>query len=705
MKTRRLVIGIDIGGTFTDVVVIDQLENRFLKVFKLPSTPANPEKAFMEAITRIQKDMCLDGGSDPLLDSIICHGTTVSTNALIERKGARVVLVATKGFTDVIELRRQNRPRLFDRHVRVSEPLVGRDMRVAVEERIEASGNPLHPIQNLEEVIRKVDHLKPEIVVVALLNAYANNKHEVELCRTLSKKFPNIKICISTDICNEHGEYERTSTAVVNAYIAPQTETYLSTLDKELMAKGVKAFYIVKSNGGLSTARNAMGSPVHLIESGPAAGITAAAKYAEEINKPDVIAFDMGGTTAKAGVITGFRPRIINEFYANRFVNGVDMGGYPIRSAVVDLVEIGAGGGSVAWIDEGGALKVGPESAGAFPGPACYSRGGTRATITDAHAVIGSLSEESFEGSGVLFSHEKAWDVIEREVARPMSWGVAKAAHAVVNIAIANMIEMIRLATVNRGLDPTKFSMIAFGGAGPLHASAVAKSSGLKEVIIPPFPGMFSGLGAVWSELRHDVSVSILTSLNSLTMPLLESSFKALSDKLEKLISNDQQSIESTRFECYADLRFQRQLFEIRVSAQDDDEMLLSPAQIDAKFRRAYEDEFGFDLPMAAVQLVSLHMTSVTARSSSQIPLGVSDVQNEPRQPLAYRSARILGPDNKVTNIPVYKSESLITTHNSNCNSICIEGPLLVDHWGSTVLIDQGQTLSTLPGGGIVFTI
>jgi N-methylhydantoinase A len=415
---------------------------------------------------------------------------------------------------------------------------------------------------------------------------------------------------------------------------------------------------IVKSNGGLTSTENASRYPVHLIESGPAAGIISTLAHAKEMLRDNVIAFDMGGTTAKVGVIQGGRAKVVDEFLADQLVDGANVGGYPIRSAVLDIVEIGAGGGSIAWIDDGGVLKVGPESAGAAPGPACYGLGGQRPTVTDAHAVIGTLSQDAFKDSGVTFSRDLAVKVIETHIAQPMGWSLARAAHAIIEIAVANMTEMVRISTVRRGLDPREFSIFASGGAGPLHACAIGMQSSAKEVVIPPLPGMFSALGATMGEIRHDLSQTLLVPVAQLDPQDLAKVCNTLGERARSLMAHEPVDRRTVKSERSADLRFVGQLFELNIGLGPESEDLPSNDDIEDGFRAAYQQAFGIDLPNLKVQLVNVRLTAMAVLSESrpiQHTQGVALLDVPPHRLQNYLSA-----DGSQTSLPVHRLIDLL---------------------------------------------
>jgi len=690
MADQALVIGIDVGGTFTDAIALDPGTGSILAAFKVPSTPEDPAIAVISALERI-------AGEHSVTEATICHGTTVGTNTLIERKGADVGLITTKGFTDVIELRRQNRPTLYHLPVQISEPLVPAERRFGVNERMDARGNVVEELDDVEALIERIQETGADAFAISCLHAYANSGHEERLEKALRDAFPDSFITASYDVCPEFREYERTSTTVVNAYIGPAVGRYIQRLDQAAAGMGVANLMIVKSNGGLTSPRNAQRYPVHLIESGPAAGMIATTAYARATGRSNVIAFDMGGTTAKTGVVHDFNPKITDEFHADHLVAGRDVGGYPIRSAVLDIIEVGAGGGSIAWIDSGGVPKVGPESAGADPGPACYGKGGQLPTVTDAHAVIGTLNKETFEGTGVAFRRELAVEAIEKHIARPMGWSVAKAAHAIIEIAVANMTEMVRLATVRRGLDPRGFSIFASGGAGPLHAASVGAEVGVKEVVIPPYPGIFSALGAMLGEVRHDLSSTLLRPLADLQLDVVEAAFDVLGGKAAELLAEEPGGMDGAVFQRFADLRFIGQMSELRVPLGTRDEALPPIEEIERRFRLVYQDEFGFDLADSKVELVNVHLVASLPLKADSGTLFCNGQQTASDAPRPYQTRSYIEKDESEQQIPVYRSHE--------CIGATLPGPLLIDHSGSTVWVPQGQSASVGADGSVVFNI
>ena len=674
----RLRIGIDVGGTFTDAVVFDASSGACLDAFKVPSTPDDPGRAVLQALHRI-------GERWSLADATTCHGTTIGTNALIERKGGPTALVTTRGFRDVLALRRQARAELytFDQHM--SEPLIPRAARLEIDERIAYDGEVIEAVSGLDQLIQSIRNLNVDSIAVSLLNAYASATHEQQIEVALRKAFPDAFISTSSDVAPEIREYERTSTVAMNAYLGPVVSRYITDLAEEVRATGSRALYVVKSNGGLTSPVNAARYPVHLVESGPAAGMTATARFGASIGRPDVLAFDMGGTTAKAGVVLAGEPRLTDEFYADALVEGRNVGGYPIISSVIDLVEIGAGGGSLAWLDDAGVLKVGPRSAGARPGPACYGHGGELPTVTDAHAVIGTLVPELLEASTITIQVDLARHAIATHLAEPLGWTVERAAHAILDIAVANMAEMVRLATVRRGLDPRDFVLVPSGGAGPLHAVAIAREVGISEIVVPPLPGMFSALGAILSPIRHDVSASFLRYVRDVSASQLSQAFAPLNEKLDRLFAAEQEQVEQPRTLRFADIRFRGQLFQLKIPLGDFGDEFPDSSVLEARFRAAYAAEYGFDLPNGVPEIVNLRL-SATAEPESIAGLAVASGSS------VGTAATLAGLRTTLVDASGAKTEAPVLFADTAPVDRDIQGPAILAIAGATIWLQPGNT-------------
>lgn len=605
--TNAFRIGVDVGGTFTDVMV--EAAGRVVAAFKVPSTPGDPAQAVLRGLASLPPGVASTGFT-------VRHGTTVATNALIEGKGAATALITNRGFRDVLALRRQARPALFSLEQRISPPLVPEPLRFEVAGRIGPDGAELEPVElpEIEAVCRRLHGLGVCAIAVSMLHAYANPAHEQAVGAVLARVAPGLFVTLSSDVAPEIGEFERTSTAVVNAYVGPAVRDYVLRLEAGMRGAGGTALAVIKSNGGATSPGNACRFPVHLIESGPAAGVVAAAALGRRLGIERLIAFDLGGTTAKVAVVRAGQPAMTREFQADRFVEGRDVGGYPIRSATVDLIEIGAGGGSLAFLDKQGLIKIGPESAGAEPGPACYARGGEQPTLTDAHAAIGNLSALALAAAGVRFEPERARAAIERHIAGPLGWTVARAAHAIVEIANAKMADLVRLATVRRGLDPRDHVLVAYGGGGPLHAVEIARSLGIPEVIVPPAPGMFSAGGALRSDTRHDLAITCLTHLDVENRSAIERTFAEAEVRVRGLLAAEIEPHGPVQVEHSIEARFTGQLFALEIPAA----LPFDADRARQDFRAAYCREFGYDLPDSPVQLVNVKVVATAPGTEAE---------------------------------------------------------------------------------------
>ncbi len=676
------------GGTITDVIALDPVTGRIQATIKLPSTPARPDEGAIEGVERYLARAASRLG-------FVSHGTTVGTNTLIEKRGARVALITTEGFRDVLALRRQARPQLYDLQATVSPPLAERALRLEVRERMSYDGQVQVPLDesSVQAAVAQAKAARAEAVVIALLHSYANPAHELAVEAAVRAALPDIFVCRSSDVCPEFREFERTSTATVNAYIGPAVSDYFARLQIALTERGGAGLGVMKSNGGLASVANAIRYPVHLIESGPAAGVIATAALGREQGWDNLIAFDMGGTTAKVGVVLEGQPRLSTEFYADRYADGSDMGGYPIQSPVVDLMEIGAGGGSIAWIDDGGLLRVGPQSSGAEPGPACYARGGTRATVTDAHVVLGHITAAGFGSEDLTIDEQLAREAVSKDIAKPLQWTVERAAWSIVQIATNNMAELVGLATLRRGLDPRDFALVAFGGAGGLHAADIAREVGIGQVIIPPVPGLFSAIGTVLGDLRHDLVQTVLQPLVELEASALHAVFTVLRDRADGLKANeDLLSVDDEWvLSAWLDLRFERQLFELSLPF-DETLNATSLTAVETAFRQAYIESYGYDLSAHRIEVVNARLVASFTRWRAGWP-GVepSDTAGITRQ------QQLIGANAEVTQVAVLRRETLAAGRT-------IDGPAIIEDFGATIRVLAEQQFNCDESGIITIS-
>ncbi|ACP45229.1 5-oxoprolinase (ATP-hydrolyzing) [Sulfolobus islandicus Y.G.57.14] len=626
-------VAIDIGGTFTDFIILSEVGE--VSTIKFLTNPRNPGEVIQNVIKGLNCEV-----------EEVVHATTLATNALLGQENLnipRTALLTTKGFRDVIEIGRQNRPRLYDLYFEKPNQIVPRELRIEVDERVNADGEILKEVDEIE-VEEKVSKIKAEAVAVSYLHSYINPHNELKTKEVLKKYFKYISI--SSEVAPEPREYERTSTTVINAALMPIVSSYLENIQSSLPTDN---FYIMSSSGGLVDINEALNKSVQLIESGPAAGVIASASFLPEEN---LISFDMGGTTAKAGVVINGKFEITSEYevggevHHGRVVKG---SGYPIRFPFVDLAEVSAGGGTIIWRDEANALRVGPISAGADPGPICYNKGGNKPTITDANLVLGRLGEELLGGNMKLYK-EKALEGLSR-LGDP--YEVSKVTLDLVNLEMARAI---RLVTVERGLDPSNFSLIAFGGAGPQHALYLADEIGIKRVIIPPYPGLFSALGLLLADWRFEARKSYPKDL--------ERDFKELENKLiERLKKVDY-------FIRYADVRYKGQGWELTIQV---------PENVN-EIRKVFEDKhlatYGFVMSDREIEIVTIRVFAIRRRVTPKISPTFGN-ENKPKE-----IRKVLIEDDWV-NTEVYVREKLP-------KGFEIRGPAIIEEYSSTIVVKPG---------------
>src|SRR5947199_1711780 len=496
------MIGVDVGGTFTDFFAFDDADDRIV-LHKVASTPANPAQAVIAGL----RELGISRGIDLSAITRLSHGTTVATNALIQRRGGKVALVVTEGFRDLIEIGRQIRPKVFDLQADYPAPLVPRELRFEAAERITADGSTGRALDRhaLDALVKQIGAAKPDACAVCLLFSFLNPAHEGMIRDALSSAYPDMYLSISSQVQPEFREYERLSTTVLNAYLQPVMDRYLGEF-AEGVAKAAPnaALGINQSSGGLMSVARARHVPVRTALSGPAAGAVGAIHMARLSGLPDVISLDMGGTSADVALIRNYAAGTT----FNKWIEG-----YPARIASLDINAVGAGGGSIAWFDRDGLMKVGPQSAGAQPGPACYGRGGQEATVTDANLVLGRLSPRGLLGGGMALDESLARQAVAR-LAERLGFSVERTAHGMLGIVVANMVRAIRSVSVERGHDPRAFALLPFGGAGPLHATDVAKSLGIKRCLVPFAPGILCAQGLIVSDLRETFVRTAITPLD-----------------------------------------------------------------------------------------------------------------------------------------------------------------------------------------------
>ena len=603
-------LGVDIGGTFTDAVMMDESSGE-LSLVKMASTPQDPSVGFLNVMARALREREVD----PADIAYIVHGTTVVTNTIIEGKGARAALIATEGFRDVFEIARQIRPKLYDIFCEKPPPLIPRSLCYGVPERLDYAGRVLEPLDEeaVRATAREMVREQVESVVVCLLHSYANPAHEQRVREIVEEEMPDAFISVSSELCPEMREYFRASTTAVNGVVLPTVNRYLERLDRRLSEMGAGVgLHLMTSAGGIVSSRVARRQPVHLIESGPAAGIIAATYIGGLAGIQNVISFDMGGTTAKAGLVERGAPRIASDFeVGSATVADSKASGYPVRSPVVDLVEIGAGGGSIARIDAGGALRVGPKSAGADPGPACYGNGQVDPCITDANLLLGRINPDYFIGGEQRLQTGLAEGAV-KQVADRLGKGPLEMANGIVEIANANMVGALRLISVQRGFDPREFVLVAYGGAGPMHANALARELQIPRVLVPKSPGVTSALGLLVSDIKHDYVRSYIRPMEDVGFSDVNEIFGKMEQDAERLLASEGIDADNRRFLRALDMRYVGQSYELKIEVGGD---LVADdrERLNADFYRAHERAYGFAAWTEPTEVINLRMTAVGA--------------------------------------------------------------------------------------------
>jgi N-methylhydantoinase A len=604
-------IGIDIGGTFTDIVLVEEARGS-IAIAKVPTTPKNLAEGVLGALQTAMRRQTIPGTEVTLLS----HATTVVTNAILAQSGARAALITTRGFRDVLELRRSARADLYDLFQDAPAVLIPRRRRFEITERIGADGAVVTPLAEAEiqQLIVDLRTARIEAIAVSLLFSFLNPEHERRLGARLSAGLPNVPVYLSSDVLPEIKEFERTSTTAVCAYVGPILAAYIERLERNTRAQRLPPLHLMGSSGGILSAAEALTMPAMVVESGPAAGVVAAALVARQTGRLDLLSFDMGGTTAKASLIRGGRYETTPDYEVgggssmSRWMNGT---GHPIRVPVIDLAEVSAGGGSIAWVDRAGALRVGPRSAGADPGPACYGGGGTEPTVTDCNLLLGYLNQGSLLGGELAIDLEQAEAAVRERLARPLGIDTYSAATAVIEIANHAMAEVLKIVSVRRGHDPRDFVLAAFGGAGPLHAAALASELGIAEVICPPIPGAFSALGLISTDLQRHYVQSVYSAAGPASCSALQAAFAELERAAANMFDRAGIARERRRLEYSVDARYARQSFElvVPISACPKDDAAL--AKIGDAFHDLHRKTYGHDNRHEPVHVVSVRLAAV----------------------------------------------------------------------------------------------
>ena len=676
-------VAVDIGGTFTDVVVFDEAKGS-LTLAKALSTPAELAKGVQDGLTKAAIPL------DRVLSLI--HGSTVVVNAIVERKGAKTALVTTKGFRDVYEIGRINRPESFNPRFRKHRPLVPRENIFEVSERMLADGSVRTPFDEEEarEVARIIKDEGFEAVAVLFLHSYRAPEHEIRMCEILRETDPNLFVSASHELSREYREYERTSTVAANAYVGPKVSQYLGDLERRLRGNQFTgSLMIMQSNGGLSDVDLARRQCVQMMESGPAGGVVGTMALCEALSLDAAISFDMGGTTAKACVIRRGEPSLSPDYFIGGYNEGL-----AIRIPVLDIVEVGTGGGSIAWLDEGGGLHVGPRSAGAEPGPASYGRGGTEPTVTDANVILGRLSPERFLGGEMRLDRSAAENALREQLAQPLGAGLERAASGMLQVATSAMANAVRRVTLERGLDPRDFALVAYGGGGPLHAASVAKELSINTIIIPYAPGHFSALGMLMADLRRDYVQTLFERMDDLEMFELEDRFKKLEAEGRQALENCGISTDRIVFERAADMRYvgQEHAVAVRMPANVGDEA--ARAAIKRLFDEAHELRYSHSAPEESADVVSLRVSAIGRLGKPQLP---QIPQGEKTPPATARGGvrSVIFEGMGAVEATVYDRAKLLQGN-------VIDGPAIIEEMASTTVVEPGDKVTVNAYGHLI---
>ncbi|AND40574.1 MULTISPECIES: hydantoinase/oxoprolinase family protein [Cytobacillus] len=673
-------VATDIGGTFTDLVFVDQQGK--IGVAKSHTTPPNFEKGVLDVIN-------VSGINTDQLETFI-HGTTVIINALTERKGVKTGLITTKGFRDVLEIARGNRPDLFNIHYEKPLPFVPRYLRQEVEERMNYKGEVVQALhkERLKEIIEYFKKEKVEAIAISFLHSYSNPVHEIETVEYIKELWPEVAVTASHEVTREWREYERTSTTVLNSYVKPIASSYVDRLENKLKEVGNKSNkYIMQSNGGTTTFEQSKQTPINMVESGPVAGIYGSAILGNILGEKNIIAFDIGGTTAKCSLIDNGEVKVTTEYNIERTDRTA---GYPIKVPVVDIVEIGNGGGSIAWIDEGGSLRVGPQSAGALPGPIAYGKGGTEPTTTDANLVVGRLSPKNFDSEVDMEQVKKA---IGEKIAKHFDTSVDEAALGIIRIANSNMLNALKLISVRKGYDPRDFALVAFGGGGSMHAPALAKELGVRKVIVPVATSVFSAWGMLMTDLRHDYIQTFIRRVEGIDF-----------DELNKTLGNQEASAidqykkegvkeESVLFSRFVDLRYVGQEHTVKVPVPNGQISNENMKQVIQKFHEAHEQLYTFKLEESPTEIVNLHL------------IALGSVKKPELAKLENVGGTLQGALIEVRPV-LFEEHGWIDTNVYNRNNLSpdavMEGPVIVEEQSASTVVYPGQTVTVDAYGNLI---
>jgi len=685
VTSATIRLSADVGGTFTDVAAFDESTGQL----RLGKTLTTPERL----VSGIENGV---GKAGTRFDAarLFLHGTTVAINTILERSGARCALLTTQGFRDIYEIGRVNRPEAYNLGFRKHRPLIDRDMRFEIMERIDAQGTVLIKLddEQVRATVKQAVAQGAEAIAILFLHSYRNASHEQRAKDLIEREFPGLFVTASHELSQEYREYERTSTAAANAYVGPRVRTYLTEMEQHLKDAGFGGnFLIVQSTGGLFDVADGRNACIRMLESGPAAGVVGTKALCDSIGMKNAIAFDMGGTTAKAGVIHEGEVLMTGGALIGGYATGL-----PVQMPMIDIQEVGTGGGSIARVELGNALRVGPESAGAVPGPVCYGLGGTEPTITDANLVLGRLGVDRFLGGEMTLDIEAAKRALSDKIAKPLGLDPVKAAEGILRIATTKMAHVVRWVTTERGLDAAEFTLVAYGGAGPLHASAVARELGIAKVIIPRAPGHFSAYGMLVPDLRPDFVNTWFTQLNDAPFERMEEIFADMEARGRQTVTRGQ-SVERTGSTRGADMRYVLQEHAVTVdlpvelfAAQDRD-------GIKRRFDAVHHTRYGFSVPNERAEIVSLRGAVI------------GEMRKPAFEPIVKGAHAPDAAAGRGTRPVYFNSTGFVDTPTFARTALKagnrIEGPALIEEHASTTVVHPGDKLEVDAFGDLIIEV
>ena len=695
----RYKVSVDIGGTFTDLVALNEESGEILNI-KVPSTPKEPAEAVINAFKEFLRV------TPNAKISVVVHATTIATNALLGQLNLelpKTALITTKGFRDVLEIRRQRRHELYNLFIQKPRVLIPRRLRFEVEERIGPKGEIITPLNKVqaEKLARRLEKENVKAVAVTLLFSYINPKHEREIGKILGKLKKKIYVTLSSEIAPEYREYERTSTAAVNAVLMPIVSSYLNNLQRKINNLGIRApLCIMQSDGGISAKNMAAKKPVSIVESGPAAGVIASAFYGKLLGIDNILSFDMGGTTAKAGAVKEATPEIVSEYeiagkvHSGRIVKG---SGYPVRQPFIDLAECSAGGGTIAWVDEGKALRVGPISAGAEPGPACYGRGGAQPTVTDANIILGRLNPRYMLGGEMKVYPELSEEAVKKNICEKIGLDLVDSAAGIVKIANSIMAKILRIVSIERGHDPRRFVLMCFGGAGPMHACALAEELHITKMVVPPNPGLFSAYGLLTADFQTCLTKAVMELTEKVDAEKVEAIFKKLELKGMKLLEKQNVPRASISFVRQADLRYLGQSYELTVPTATPftKETLRKTVE---SFHEKHKAIYGYAVENEPVELVNVKLTAVGLVEKPKLKVHITHEATPSRAALITKRQVFFEKYNDYIETPIYRREKL-----KSGNTIL--GPAVIEQYDATTLVYPEWKIIVDRFGNLTFTV